>query len=180
MKKVIASLVAAMALFGFISNSDAVTVTNADGTVFTVDVLSESTTTSVRAYQDVSSYPHQGHREGLIVREYVFARDGAVADTTIQLGPPIPYNTRIMDGWVDVITPVGSLTNSYALSITSAGDILAAAATNALSTDRDIIPNASVATAITLATNTYLNFTVVGSANTSGIFRVYMPCLYVE
>lgn len=179
MKKVIASLVAAMALFGFISNSDAVTVTNADGTVFTVSTQGDGAT-DVDAYQDVSSYPHQGHREGLIVRDYVFARDGAVEDTTIQLGPPIPANTRIMDGWVDVITPVGSLTNSYALSITSADDILAAAATNSLSTDRDIIPNDSVATAITLATNTYLNFTVVGSANTSGIFRVYMPCLYVE
>lgn len=180
MKKVIASLVAAVALFGFIANSKAATVTNADGSVFTVDVLNESTTTSVRAYQDVSTYPHQNQREGIIIRDYVYARDGGVGDATIQLGPPIPANVRIVDGWVDVISNVGSLTNGYALSISSAGDILANAATNALTADRDIIPNDSAATGINLATNSYLNFTVVGSANTSGIFRVYMPCLYTE
>lgn len=174
----------------------ATTVTNADGTTFTVPLLSEtaSTTRDATINQDQSKLPTQDSRQGYLVAKYDVAVDGGSG--TIYLGPALPDNCVILDGYAQVVTAILPATATNALSIVSADDLLTAG-TTLQSTGFKALNQASAAYIISggTATNTVLSLkapiqtatatnkvalTFTGSTATQGVVYVYLDLVQMQ
>lgn len=171
-------------VFALCLSAQAVTVTNADGTVFTVNTTEGDAIANadLTVREDQSTYAHQtGHRLGLIVRDYSFALDGGAVGT-IELGDlAIPENSLVYDGYIQVLTAVNPATATNALHIMAAGDVLATGTSLNSTGIKDVVPANAAANAVLVTTSTNkLALVVSGSAITSGVFRIFLPYVQVQ
>jgi len=76
--------------------------------------------------EDQSKIPDQSNREGYLAYVFDVARDGGSG--AIKVGPVLPDNTAIVDGFVQVTTAFtpANATNTVAFSVEGANDLLAA------------------------------------------------------
>lgn len=115
--------------------------------------------------------------------EYDFSRDGgAIGD--ILLGTKIlPGGAKVLYGFVDVqdvVTSGGSAT--IALSVTGAGDILAATAVASFSANAllDCVPDYTAANMVIVAASAQVTMAVAVAALTDGKFNVNLVYLVTE
>ena len=190
MKKIalflIASLFASAAAF-------AVTVTNADGTVITTTLLSE-TAAAVRdtaIVQDQSKLPDQDNRTGYLSFLYNVANDGGTG--SINIGPALPAGTAIKSGYAQVITAItpSTATNSFGLLNTT--DLMPAGTTLQSTGLKPLnIASASYfgpvtntvlslkAPVVSTAASNQVMLTFTGSAATQGVVYVVLDLFKVQ
>ena len=166
-------------ILGLAMSASAVTVTNADGTTFTVATLGE-TADSVRdatVVEDQSMLPHQNDREGYLSYVYDVAVDGGSG--TVYFGPELGDNVVVVGGFDQVLTAVTPATATNALGVTAAADVLAAGTTlNA--TGIDLLAAAAAAPPITTAATNRAFVTWTGSTATQGVFLVHMKLVKAQ
>lgn len=128
MKKFTKSILAVLA-FGLCLSAQAATVTNADGTTFTVGVLSESAATlrDATVLQEQSQIPDQDNRFGYLIAKYDVEVDGGTG--AVEFGATIPDNTAVVGGYVYVAEAVLPATATQAIHLVSANDLLTAGTT---------------------------------------------------
>lgn len=175
MKKILA-IASALLVLGALLPAFGVTVTNADGTTFTVATLAE-TAAGVRdaaIQEDQSKLPTDQNREGYLSYVYDVARDGGSG--TVAIGPALGDNVIVWSGIDQVYTPVTPATATNSLGILSAVDVLAAGTTlNAAGID-SLAAVVSAPVATTAASN-QLNITWTGSTATQGVFLVHLKLI---
>lgn len=130
MKKTIQAIVALL-VFGLALTASAVTVTNADGTTFTVSTLAEAAAADRdnTIVQAQSKIPDQDNRIGYAIMKYDVAVDGGSTAAAVEIGPVIPDNTAIVGGYVYVTTAVLPATATQAIHLVAANDLLTAGTT---------------------------------------------------
>ena len=128
MKKLIQFTIAALVI-GLVASASAVTVTNADGTTFTVNTLSEVAAAERVAtiVEDQSKLPDQSNRRGYVLAKYDAAVDGGTG--AIEIGPALPANCAVLGGYAQVVTAISPATATNALHIVSANDLMTAGTT---------------------------------------------------
>lgn len=177
MKKFIQFASAAL-LFGALAlSAQAVTVTNADGTTFTVTTLEEvaAGVRSASIQEDQSKLPSQENRIGYLSYVYDVARDGGSG--TVQIGPDLGDNVIAHAGFVDVITAVTPATATNSLGITGSAANILAAGTTLNATGIDALA-AVVSTPVkTDEATDSLNITWTGSTATQGVFHVILELI---
>ncbi|MEO0824930.1 MAG: hypothetical protein AAFY20_09350 [Cyanobacteria bacterium J06639_14] len=108
----------------------------------------------------------------LVLFEYDFAvHGGAIGD--IEVGPPSPSGTVILDGMLEIVTaPTTDTTATVALTVETAADILAATDTGSLSVGlADVIPVGTAATAVKTTEERKVTVTIASGALTAGKIR---------
>lgn len=180
MKKLIGSLVAAFAVFAFASSAmaDVVTVTNQDGTVFTMNTAVDSVS-EPRAYRDQSHYAHQDDRGfGMIVRVYDSAVNGIGTNGHyVTLGSAIPNNAIIVDSWIQTVTAMSPATNLISLRISNTNDIMQNSTNLGVASLRFGVPKINDLTSqvvVASATN-FLTMSVGGGTISTGKFIIFLP-----
>lgn len=195
MKKFIQFTIAALVL-GFVASASAVTVTNADGTTFTVTTLSEVAAAERVAtiVEDQSKLPDQNNRRGYVLAKYDAAVDGGTG--AIEIGPALPDNCAVLGGYAQVVTAILPATATNALHIVNANDLLTAG-TSLQSTGFKALNQASASyiNAAGDATNTVLSLkapiqtanasekvtlTFTGSTATQGVVYVWLDLLQMQ
>lgn len=175
MKKITQSLIALLVL-GFVASASAATVTNADGTTFTVTTLSEvaAAERSAAIAEDQSKLPSQENRGGYLYYVYDVARDGGSG--TVQIGPDLGDNVIAHAGFAQVITAVLPATATNSLGINTAVDVLAAGTTFQAT---GIDPLAAVVSVpvLTDAATDALSVTWTGATATQGVFAIYLELI---
>lgn len=195
MKKFIQFAGAAL-LFGALAlSAQAVTVTNADGTTFTVTTLEEvaADVRSASIQEDQSKLPDQNNRRGYVLAKYDAAVDGGTG--AIEIGPALPDNVAVLGGYAQVVTAILPATATNALHIVSANDLLTAG-TSLQSTGFKALNQAS-ASYVTpdSVTNTVLSLkapiqttsatekvtlTFTGSTATQGVVYVWLDLVQMQ
>jgi hypothetical protein len=194
MKKFIQFTIAALVI-GLVASASAVTVTNADGTTFTVNTLSEVAAAERVAtiVEDQSKLPDQSNRRGYVLAKYDAAVDGGTG--AIEIGPALPANCAVLGGYAQVVTAISPATATNALHIVSANDLLTAG-TTLQSTGFKALNQAS-ASYVTPdgVTNTVLSLkapiqtanatekvtlTITGSTATQGVVYVWLDLLQMQ
>ena len=178
MKKFTQILLAALA-FGLALSASAATVTNADGTTFTVTTLSEvaAGVRDASVVEDQSKVPSDQSREGYLSYIYDVSRDGGSG--TVYFGPALGDNVVVVGGFDQVLTAVTPATATNAIGVASAADVLAAGTTlNA--TGIDLLAAAAAAPPITTAATSRAFLTWTGSAATQGVFLVHMKLVKAQ
>lgn len=195
MKKFIQFTIAALVL-GLVASASAVTVTNADGTTFTVTTLSEVAAAKRVAtiVEDQSKLPDQSNRRGYVLAKYDVAVDGGTG--AIEIGPALPDNCAVLGGYAQVVTAILPATATNALHIVNANDLLTAG-TSLQSTGFKALNQASASyiNAAGDATNTVLSLkapiqtanaaekvtlTFTGSTATQGVVYVWLDLLQMQ
>jgi hypothetical protein len=115
------------------------------------------------------------------VGEYSFAVDGGAASTITlrssnSLGNSVPAGSVVVSGYIEVDTLAVSAAGSVAITLESAGDLLASAAVTAgvlASTGRkSIIPVGTGASTVKTTVARSIAITISGGTVTAGVFRV--------
>ena len=186
MKKFIQFASAAL-LFGELAlSAQAVTVTNADGTTFTVTTLEEvaAGVRSASIQEDQSKIPHQDDRVGHISFTYSVAREGGTG--VVDIGPQLPVGTAVRGGFVQTTTAVLPVTATSAVHVVSANDLLTAGR-NMQSTGITMLNVATTNTLITLkapivttANARQVKLTWSGSTATQGVFQIHLDLVKVQ
>ena len=186
MKKFIQFASAAL-LFGALAlSAQAVTVTNADGTTFTVTTLEEvaAGVRSASIQEDQSKIPHQDDRVGHISFTYSVAREGGTG--VVDIGPQLPVGTAVRGGFVQTTTAVLPVTATSAVHVVSANDLLTAGR-NMQSTGITMLNVATTNTLITLkapivttANARQVKLTWSGSTATQGVFQIHLDLVKVQ
>ena len=195
MKKFIQFTIAALVL-GLVASASAVTVTNADGTTFTVNTLPEVAAAERVAtiVEDQSKLPDQSNRRGYVLAKYDAAVDGGTG--AIEIGPALPDNCAVLGGYAQVVTAISPATATNALHIVSANDLMTAG-TTLQSTGFKALNQASASyvNAAGDATNTVLSLkapiqtasatekvtlTFTGSTATQGVVYVWLDLLQMQ
>ena len=155
MKKFTKSILAVLA-FGLCLSAQAATVTNADGTTFTVNVLSEDAATlrNATVLQEQSKIPDQDNRFGYLVAKYDVEVDGGTG--AVEFGATIPDNVAVVGGYVYVAEAVLPATATQAIHLVAANDLLAAG-TTLQSTGLKRLGASTALSALTLQTKTFTN-----------------------
>ena len=194
MKKILA-IASALLVLGVLSPAFGVTVTNPDGTTFTVATL-EETAAAVRdatVVEDQSRLPDQNNRRGYVLAKYDVAVDGGTG--AIEIGPALPDNCAVLGGYAQVVTAILPATATNALHIVSANDLMTAG-TTLQSTGFKALNQAS-ASYVTSdgVTNTVLSLkapiqttsatekvtlTFTGSTATQGVVYVWLDLLQMQ
>ena len=178
MKKILA--IASLALvLGALVPAFGVTVTNADGTTFTVATLAETAAAERDAaiVEDQSKLPSDQNREGYLSYIYDVAVDGGSG--TVYFGPALGDNVVVVGGFDQVLTAVTPATATNAIGVTAAADVLAAGTTlNA--TGIDLLAAAAAAPPITTAATNRAFLTWTGSTATQGVFLVHMKLVKAQ
>jgi len=107
---------------------------------------------------------------------YDFTRQGgAVGTIALEGDPSIPSGAVIMGGWVDVITAATSATGTIAITVQSAGDIVAAAGQASYTAGvKSIVPVFTGATAVKTTAARVISAVIATAAYTAGRFRVVL------
>ncbi len=194
MKKFIQFASAAL-LFGALAlSAQAVTVTNADGTTFTVTTLEEvaAGVRSASIQEDQSKIPHQDDRVGHISFTYSVAREGGTG--VVDIGPQLPVGTAVRGGFVQTTTAVLPVTATSAVHVVSANDLLTAGR-NMQSTGITMLNVASgnyvsgsttntlitlKAPIVTTANARQVKLTWSGSTATQGVFQIHLDLVKVQ
>ena len=182
MKKFTKSILAVLA-FGLCLSAQAATVTNADGTTFTVNVLSEDAATlrNATVLQEQSQIPDQDNRFGYLVAKYDVEVDGGTG--AVEFGATIPDNTAVVGGYVYVAEAVLPATATQAIHLVAANDLLTAG-TTLQSTGLKRLGASTALSALTLQTKTFTNVfndvtnvivAVTNVASTSGALTSTLP-----
>ena len=182
MKKFTKSILAVLA-FGLCLSAQAATVTNADGTTFTVNVLSESAATlrDATVLQEQSQIPDQDNRFGYLIAKYDVEVDGGTG--AVEFGATIPDNVAVVGGYVYVAEAVLPATATQAIHLVSANDLLTAG-TTLQSTGLKRLGASTALSALTLQTKTFTNVfndvtnvivAVTNVASTSGALTSTLP-----
>ena len=195
MKKFTQFIIALLVL-GFVASASAVTVTNADGTTFTVATLSEVAAGARDAsiVEDQSRLPDQNNRRGYVLAKYDVAVSGGTG--AIEIGPALPDNCLVLNGYAQVVTAILPATATNALSIVSADDLMKAGTTLQSTGFKPLnIASASYVAAAGNPTNTVLSLkapiqtasaaekvtlTLTGSTATQGVVYVYLDLLQMQ
>ena len=168
-----------MFIIGLALSASAATVTNADGTTFTIATLAETAAAERDAtvVQDQSKIPDQSNREGYLSYIYDVAADGGSG--TVYFGPELGDNVVVVGGFDQVLTAVTPATATNALGVTAAADVLAAGTTlNA--TGIDLLAAAAAAPPITASATSRAFVTWTGSTATQGVFLVHMKLVKAQ
>ena len=195
MKKITQILIAALA-FGLALTASAVTVTNADGTTFTVTTLAETAAAErdLSVQQDQSKIPGQDSREGYFMAVYDVDVQGGSAGA-VDIGPVIPDGCAVLDGFVQVTEAFlpANATNTVSIGLLTATDLLAA--TTNLTIVGTYPLNVASQTYFGTTTNTVLSLkspviatgtadrvttTIAGATATSGVAHVYLRLVQLQ
>jgi len=107
-----------------------------------------------------------------------FAVQGGVVGTIALTGAKLPANAIIMDGIVDVVTPLTGATATAAVQVEGANDTVTAAAISgapwSTTGRKDVVEAGTAATSVKVTTAKVPSI-VIGTANlTAGKFNVYL------
>ena len=195
MKKILA-IASALLVLGSLVPAFGVTVTNADGTTFTVTTLAETAAAERNAtiVEDQSRLPDQNNRRGYVLAKYDVAVDGGTG--AIEIGPALPDNCAVLGGYAQVVTAILPATATNALHIVSANDLMTAGTTLQSTGFKALnIASASYATDPAGSTNTVLSLkapiqttnatekvtlTFTGSTATQGVVYVWLDLVQMQ
>jgi hypothetical protein len=194
MKKILA-IASALLVLGALVPAFGATVTNADGTTFTINTLEETAAAGRVAtiVEDQSRLPDQNNRRGYVLAKYDVAVDGGTG--AIEIGPALPDNVAVLGGYAQVVTAILPATATNALHIVNANDLLTAG-TSLQSTGFKALNQAS-ASYVTpdSVTNTVLSLkapiqtasatekvtlTLTGSTATQGVVYVWLDLVQMQ
>lgn len=194
MKKILA-IASALLVLGALVPAFGATVTNADGTTFTINTLEETAAAGRVAtiVEDQSRLPDQNNRRGYVLAKYDVAVDGGTG--AIEIGPALPDNVAVLGGYAQVVTAILPATATNALHIVNANDLLTAG-TSLQSTGFKALNQAS-ASYVTpdSVTNTVLSLkapiqtasatekvtlTFTGSTATQGVVYVWLDLVQMQ
>lgn len=108
--------------------------------------------------------------------QYTFARQGgAVGSILLEGEAVIPAGAVIMGGYVDVTTAALSGTGTIAITVESAGDIVAAVGQASWTVGRkSVVPAFTGATAIKTTAARSITAVIATAVYTAGVFRVVL------
>jgi hypothetical protein len=194
MKKILA-IASALLVLGALVPAFGATVTNADGTTFTINTLEETAAAGRVAtiVEDQSRLPDQNNRRGYVLAKYDYAVHGGTG--AIEFGPALPDNVAVLGGYAQVVTAILPATATNALHIVNANDLLTAG-TSLQSTGFKALNQAS-ASYVTpdSVTNTVLSLkapiqtasatekvtlTLTGSTATQGVVYVWLDLVQMQ
>lgn len=180
MKKLIA-LLAVVGLVGLSAfAADTTTTVTNRGEVITVKKLTDvaADVTDLTVYQNVDTVAKGPGQIGTIVRYYDYAvLGGAVGAHKLLPAKVLPDNAVILGGFVKVLTAVEPVVGcTQSLWVESAADLVAAATNKFTSTGFvSVVPAMTGASAVQVdGTDSYVTFTVAGTAATAGKFLVVL------
>lgn len=195
MKKILA-IASALLVLGALVPAFGATVTNADGTTFTINTLEETAAAGRVAtiVEDQSRLPDQNNRRGYVLAKYDCAVHGGTG--AIEIGPALPDNCAVLGGYAQVVTAILPATATNALHIVNANDLLTAG-TSLQSTGFKALNQASASyiNAAGDATNTVLSLkapiqtasatekvtlTFTGSTATQGVVYVWLDLVQMQ
>lgn len=114
--------------------------------------------------------------------DYSFAVDGGAVSTIALIGgAPIPSGTIILGGFLEVTTAVVGAGASVAITVESAGDIVAAAAVSgapwSTTGRKSIVPAFTGATSIKTTAARDISAVITAAVLTAGVFKVVLFAL---
>ena len=109
--------------------------------------------------------------------EYSFAVDGGAegAITLRSNDGPLPNDSYVVGGYVDVSTACASATGTMALHVQGANDLISAVGEGSWTTgNKDIVPDGTGSTAIQLTAARNPTLTIATAAFTAGAFKLVL------